>query len=187
MRTRFGRGYEFATPEWSHLGNLCAPDDWFADSSQHIRIHADIPQFGPLPGGSACDTGDYQLVAPALPFQEFVRPGRTDFAVNFRLSQIETAIAGGISLHTCLPGRLAMFDTLKYSKILEAVGVPRHHAEAHVKIISEIVEGDLATKQDIKDLKDEMQKLEYRLIIKLGAMLTAGVAVTITVLKLILQ
>ncbi len=77
-----------------------------------------------------------------------------------------------------------MFDTLKYSKILEAVGISRDQAEAHIKIIAEIVEGDLATKQDIKELKDEIQMLEYRLVIKLGALVTAVVAVAVTVLKL---
>lgn len=81
-----------------------------------------------------------------------------------------------------------MFDTLKYSKVLESAGVSRDQAEAHIKIISEIVEGDLSTKQDIKELKDEMQKLEYRLVIKLtsimAAMFTLAIAATATLLKL---
>jgi len=46
-----------------------------------------------------------------------------------------------------------MFDTLRYSKILEAVGIARHHAEAHVQIIDERVEGELATKQDISSFR----------------------------------
>jgi hypothetical protein len=61
-----------------------------------------------------------------------------------------------------------MFDTLKYSRILEATGVSREQAEAHIRIIAEIVEGDLATKADIRELKQELIQLEYRLIIKLG-------------------
>ena len=73
-----------------------------------------------------------------------------------------------------------MFDTLKYSRILEAAGVSRDQAEAHVKIIAEIVEGDLATKQDLKEL-------EYRLIIKLSAVLgtivTLAIAVTAALSK----
>lgn len=77
-----------------------------------------------------------------------------------------------------------MFDTLKYSKVLEAVGISRDHAEAHIRIIAEIVEGDLATKQDINDLKVEVQKLEYRLVIKLGALVTAVIAAAVTILKL---
>lgn len=45
----------------------------------------------------------------------------------------------------------------------------------------------MATKLDIKELKDEMQKLEYRLVIKLstivGAMITLAIAVTTAVVK----
>lgn len=65
------------------------------------------------------------------------------------------------------------------------MGVSRDQAEAHIRIIAEIVEGDLSTKQDIKELKDEMQKLEYRLVIKLGALVTVVVACAVAVLKLI--
>jgi hypothetical protein len=82
-----------------------------------------------------------------------------------------------------------MFDTLRYSKVLEAAGISRDQAEAHIKIIAEIVEGDLATKQDIRELKDELQKLEYRLIIKLsgavGAIVTLAIAVTAALTKLL--
>lgn len=81
-----------------------------------------------------------------------------------------------------------MFDTLRYSKVLEAAGISRDQAEAHIKIIAEIVEGDLATKQDVRELKDEMQKLEYRLVIKLGsivvATITLAIAATATLMKL---
>lgn len=125
-----------------------------------------------------------------------------------------------------------MFDTLKYSKILEAVGVSRDQAEAHIKIVAEIVEGELATKQDIqkfetstkqdiqrlenstkqdiqrfetstkqnlqrfeattkqdlKELENKLIQLEYRLIIKLGALVgaivTLAIAVTAALAKL---
>ncbi|MGZ3692983.1 MAG: hypothetical protein ACXWQO_01950 [Bdellovibrionota bacterium] len=80
-----------------------------------------------------------------------------------------------------------MFNTLRYAKRLEEAGIPRQHAEAHVQIIAEIVEGDLSTKQDIKELKDEMQKLEYRLIIKLGALVAGMSAVVIASLKILLS
>lgn len=68
---------------------------------------------------------------------------------------------------------LDMFDSLKYSKVLEAVGISQNQ-----------VEGELATKQDVRELKDELVKLEYRLIIKLGALITAFIAVAVTILKL---
>ena len=79
-----------------------------------------------------------------------------------------------------------MFNTLRYRKILEAVGISRDHAEAHVTIIAEIIEDELATKQDMKDLKDELQKLEYRLIIKLGALLATVMAIGVAVLKVMI-
>jgi hypothetical protein len=82
-----------------------------------------------------------------------------------------------------------MFDTLKYSRILEAVGVSRDQAEAHVKIIAEIVEGELATKHDIERLENKLIQLEYRLVIKLGAVVgaivTLAIAVTAALSKLI--
>ena len=69
-----------------------------------------------------------------------------------------------------------MLRTLKYVKTLEQAGISRDQAEAHVQIISEIVEEGLATKQDIKDIKDEMQKMEYRLVIKLGTIVSISLA-----------
>lgn len=75
-----------------------------------------------------------------------------------------------------------MFNTLSYTKKLEQAGVSREQAEAHIQIIAEIVEGDLSTKQDIKDLKDEIQKMEYRLTIKLGAFLAATATMLVGVM-----
>ncbi len=75
-----------------------------------------------------------------------------------------------------------MINTLSYAKKLEEAGFSRKQAEANIQIIAEIVEGDVATKQDIKEL-------EYRLVIKLsaivGAMITIAIAVTAAVAKLL--
>lgn len=75
-----------------------------------------------------------------------------------------------------------MINTLKYAKKLEEAGFSRLQAEANIQIIAEIIEDDVATKQDIKEIKDELQKMEYRLIIKLstivGALITLAVALT---------
>ena len=76
-----------------------------------------------------------------------------------------------------------MFNTLRYMKKLEEVGISRDQAETHIQIIAEIIEGDMATKQDVKEIKDEMIKLEYRLIIKLGALVTVITATAVAVLK----
>ena len=43
----------------------------------------------------------------------------------------------------------------------------------------------LATKQDIKDLRTEMKELEYRLTIRLGTMLAAGVALLAAMIVLV--
>lgn len=63
----------------------------------------------------------------------------------------------------------------------------REHAEAHVQIIAEILEGDLSTRQDMRDLKDEMQKMEYRLTIKLGALVMGLAAAMTGVIKLLVS
>jgi len=79
-----------------------------------------------------------------------------------------------------------MFNTLSYTKKLEQAGVSREQAEAHIQIIAEIVEGDLSTKQDIKDLKDEIQKSEYRMTIKMGAVGAIVVGLITGILRLML-
>ncbi len=81
-----------------------------------------------------------------------------------------------------------MFNTLAYAKKLEQVGVTREQAEAHVQIIAEIIEGDVATKTDVKELENKLIQLEYRLVIKLGAIVvtttTLAVAFTSWLMKL---
>ena len=44
------------------------------------------------------------------------------------------------------------FNALKYVEELEKAGVPEAHAKAQVRLLSDIVESDLATKRDIKEL-----------------------------------
>lgn len=87
-----------------------------------------------------------------------------------------------------------MNNALKYVKILEATGITREQAEAHVQIISEITEGELATKQDIKNLETKLDtsierlehkilQSEYRQTIKLGSIVTIVIAAATTVIK----
>lgn len=71
-----------------------------------------------------------------------------------------------------------MFNPIKYTRNLEAVGLSRDQAEAHIQIIADVIENDVATKQDLKDL-------ELRLIIKIGVMFSAIVTFALaTVLAL---
>lgn len=80
-----------------------------------------------------------------------------------------------------------MLHTLKYLKDLEQAGISREHAEAQVQMIAEIVEEGLATKQDVKDLKDELQKVEYRITIRLTAIVASITATAVAVLSFILK
>src|SRR4051812_4394804 len=96
-----------------------------------------------------------------------------------------------------------MFNTLKYAKMLEEVGFSREQAETSIKILVEIMEDKLATKQDILELKQEMAskaskqdilelrsdtkqdllQLKHDLTLKLGAMLSAAVALVAALQK----
>jgi hypothetical protein len=51
-----------------------------------------------------------------------------------------------------------MLDTLKYVNILESKGFTREQAEAQVSLVKEIMNEELATKHDLKDLKNELVK-----------------------------
>ncbi len=75
-----------------------------------------------------------------------------------------------------------MFNTLQYTKKLEAAGITRDQAEAHVQIIAEIIEGDLVTKND---LKTELKDFENRLLLKLGAMMATMFTITIGITSVI--
>lgn len=89
-----------------------------------------------------------------------------------------------------------MNNALKYVKILEGTGISREQAEAHVQIISDILEGDLVTKQDLLNsenslkitmerLEHKMLQMEYRMTIKLGSIVTVGIAAMTAIIKLL--
>ena len=77
------------------------------------------------------------------------------------------------------------FDTLKYVRQLEASGVAPIQAEAFVnaqrEILSEALDTTLSTKSDIRDVRDDMAKLDKELaVIKwMVGMVMAGVAAQI--------
>jgi len=52
-----------------------------------------------------------------------------------------------------------MFNALKYIKGLEAAGVAREQAEAHVQLVIAAIEDGVATKADILELKGEFLKV----------------------------
>jgi len=69
------------------------------------------------------------------------------------------------------------FDTLGYSKKLQELGFTREQAEGLAELHKELVTEGLATKQDLKDL-------EYRLTIRLGAMMAVAIAVVAALVRL---
>jgi len=77
------------------------------------------------------------------------------------------------------------FDTLKFSDTLKASGVPAAQAEAEARALAAAIsEVDVATRRDIDDLRKDMQAMELRLTIKLGAVIVATAGIIIGVLRL---
>ena len=77
------------------------------------------------------------------------------------------------------------FDTLAYVRKLKEAGVPEAQAEVHAEALADIIDERLATKQDILALRRDLKELEMRLTIRLGAMLTAGIVIVATLVKLL--
>lgn len=77
------------------------------------------------------------------------------------------------------------FDTLKFADTLKQAGVPPIQAEAEARAVAAAIgEVDVATKRDIDDLKKDMQAMELRLTIKLGAFTALAVGILIAVIRL---
>jgi hypothetical protein len=93
------------------------------------------------------------------------------------------------------------FDTLKYVKQLENAGIPAVHAEAFVNaqrdILADALDTNIATRGDLATVKTEMtalrtdielfkkdvEAMEQRLTIKLGAFLAVFAGIIIAALK----
>jgi len=103
------------------------------------------------------------------------------------------------------------FDTLKFAKRLKEGGFTDQQAETLAQAEAEFIEQSLASKRDVKeletavkrdvkeleialkrdieelraDLKRDLKELEYRMTIKLGAMLAVAVGAMATLVKLL--
>jgi hypothetical protein len=73
------------------------------------------------------------------------------------------------------------FDTLSFARYLREKGVPSEHAEAHADAVRQFVMSELVTKQDLALALDNAT---LKLTIRLGVMLTAGVALLGTLIKM---
>jgi len=85
------------------------------------------------------------------------------------------------------------FDTLAYAKKLKNAGVSEAQAEVQAESLAEIIEDNLATKRDIKELEINLQRdlkemelrLTHALTLRLGSMLIVGIGVVATLVKLL--
>ncbi|MCB0411098.1 MAG: hypothetical protein KDD22_01145 [Bdellovibrionales bacterium] len=68
-----------------------------------------------------------------------------------------------------------MFNALKYIKSLEDVGFPREQAEAQVQMVIDSFQENVATKNDLAelraDLRTDMAELKSDLVLRLGGLL----------------
>lgn len=76
------------------------------------------------------------------------------------------------------------FDTLKFVETLKKSGIPENQAKAISKAFAH-AHSDAATKSDIIAVRNDMKELEYRLIIKMGIMMTVAVGLIVTLQKIL--
>jgi len=89
--------------------------------------------------------------------------------------------------------RTLAFDTLEFAKKLKAANFTQDQAEALAEAIAGIVEERLGSKQDLKELEIRLEarlremelRLRHDLTLRLGAMLTAAVAIVAAIVKLL--
>lgn len=81
------------------------------------------------------------------------------------------------------------FDTHSFVKKLKAVGFTEEQAEVFASEQARLIEDKLATKTDLIELENnlrrDMREMEYRIIIKLGTLMAASIAVVATLVKLL--
>ena len=79
------------------------------------------------------------------------------------------------------------FNASKHVEELREAGVPDKQAEAQVRLLNDIIDSDLATKRDLKNLENELKRdiKELRLILRLGSMSIVGIGVVATLVKLL--
>jgi len=97
-------------------------------------------------------------------------------------------------------GHALAFDTHAYVKKLVTVGVSEKQAEVQAETLTELLDNNLATKRDLKELETslkrdikeleastqrDLKELEMRLTIRLGAIMAGGIAIVATLVKLL--
>ena len=77
------------------------------------------------------------------------------------------------------------FDTFENVKRLKAVGFTEEQAVEQTKIITELIENRLATKQDIELIRKDLKELEMRLTIRMGTIMAASIVIVAALVKLL--
>lgn len=78
-------------------------------------------------------------------------------------SRFEDQPKNGLVLYGTMPPVSTLTDTLTAAQALQDAGVEKSQAEAHVRVIAQIVketQGDFATKADINGLASDIKRLE---------------------------
>jgi hypothetical protein len=75
-----------------------------------------------------------------------------------------------------------VFDTHAYVKKLKGVGFSEEQAEVQAEVLSALIEEQLATKRDLKELEE---RLTYRLTLRLGSMIVAAIGIVAALVKLL--
>jgi hypothetical protein len=71
-----------------------------------------------------------------------------------------------------------LFDTLAFTKKLRNAGFTEIQAEAQSEALKDIMTSQMATKRDLTEM-------EFRLTIKVGAMIAASIALIVSLVKLL--
>jgi hypothetical protein len=75
-----------------------------------------------------------------------------------------------------------VFDTLENVKKLKAVGFNDAQAETQTRILADLLDEQLVTKPY---LDERLKDLEYRLVIRLGAMMVVAIGLVATLIKIL--
>ena len=81
------------------------------------------------------------------------------------------------------------FDTHSFVKRLTAAGMPEAQAEVLADEQTNLIENNLATKRDLKELgvalKTDLREMEQRIVIRLGGMIILAVGAIATLDKVL--
>ena len=81
------------------------------------------------------------------------------------------------------------FDTHALVKDLTRAGMPEEQAEVLARSQAALIDDNLATKQDLKEMelaaRQDLKELELRLTIRLGSMIVVAVGVVAALVKLL--